>query len=84
MDLEDEESRALWEQLSAFKENAAATELPFPATLSSQQRKQVHYFAERLGLTHFSQVRAALFFRLPPFGSIPVCRARARAASSWS
>lgn len=59
LDLDDDEAKALWEQLNRFKESTQ-TELPFPTTLTSLQRKQIHYFADRLGLIHFSQVRSQI------------------------
>lgn len=56
LDLDDDDAKALWEQLNRFKESSQ-NEHPFPPTLTSLQRKQIHYFADRLGLVHFSQVR---------------------------
>jgi hypothetical protein len=55
-DLEtDEESLVLWEQLLKFKEDPSSSELAFSASLTNQQRKQIHYMAERLDLVHYSQ-----------------------------
>lgn len=55
LDLDEDEAKALWEQLNRFKESSQ-TEQQFPSTLTSLQRKQIHYFADRLGLMHYSQV----------------------------
>jgi len=54
LDLDDDEAKVLWEQLNRFKESSLL-ELPFPSSLSGLQRKQIHYFADRLGLLHYSQ-----------------------------
>lgn len=60
LSLDDEEAKVLWEQLNRFKESTQ-TELPFPSTLTRLQRKQIHYFADRLGLVHYSQVCVYVF-----------------------
>jgi len=56
LDLEnlDEDSKKFYEQLIAFKENPTMMELAFPHTLTSYQKKQIHFLADKLGLTHFS------------------------------
>ncbi len=54
-EFEDEETQLLWEQLCRFKDDPASSELAFSASLTNQQRKQIHYLSERLDLIHYSQ-----------------------------
>lgn len=49
----EENSNKLVDQLNVFKGNSLLNELAFPCA-SSFQRKQIHQFAEKLGLVHFS------------------------------
>jgi len=49
----EDNTQKLYEQLNSFKNNNTITEVAFPCG-SSFQRKQIHQFAEKLGLVHFS------------------------------
>jgi RNA recognition motif-containing protein len=49
----EENTNKLVDQLNTFKGNTLLNELAFPCA-SSFQRKQIHQFAEKLGLVHFS------------------------------
>jgi len=50
----DDDTKKFYEQLIAFKENPTMTEISFPHTLTSYQKKQIHHLADKLGLSHFS------------------------------
>ncbi|KAJ1879142.1 hypothetical protein LPJ66_011755 [Kickxella alabastrina] len=52
IDLDDAETRIIYDVVSQFRHNKSMTELEFPAVLSTKHRQLVMLIAERFGLNH--------------------------------
>jgi hypothetical protein len=50
---ENDDGKAVLDQMNSFKLNGTVAELAFPAS-SSFQRKQIHQFAEKFGFSHYT------------------------------
>ncbi|KAJ2816759.1 hypothetical protein GGI24_005623 [Coemansia furcata] len=52
IDLDDKDTRLLYDLVSQFRHDKAMAELEFPSTLNTKQRQSVMLIAERFGLNH--------------------------------